>query len=173
MRKKVSLPDLEVNTLDGTPARLADYRGKALLIVNVASHCGLTPQYAGLQQLYDTYAARGFEVLAFPCNQFGAQEPGTADEIKTFCKSSFGVTFPLFEKIDVNGPDRHPLYDHLTEVADAKDHAGDIRWNFEKFLVAPNGEIVARFSPLVTPEAPELIEAIEAQLAHVDAPSPR
>jgi glutathione peroxidase len=132
--------------------------------VNVASQCGLTPQYAGLQQLYDDYAARGLEVLAFPCNQFGSQEPGTADEIKTFCESSFGVTFPLFEKIDVNGPNRHPLYAELTQVSDAKGHEGDIRWNFEKFLVSPEGEIVARFSPIVTPEAPELIEAIEALL---------
>src|SRR5713226_6076659 len=115
----MSLHDIEIKALDGEPARLGDYKGKALLIVNVASQCGLTPQYAGLQQLYDTYADSGFEVLAFPCNQFGAQEPGTADEIKTFCESSFGVTFPLFEKIDVNGPDRHALYDHLTEVADA------------------------------------------------------
>jgi glutathione peroxidase len=173
MRKKMTLPDVEIDALDGTPARLGDYKGKALLIVNVASQCGLTPQYAGLQQLYDTYAERGLEVLGFPCNQFGAQEPGTPDEIKTFCESSFGVTFPLFEKIDVNGPDRHPLYAHLTEVADAKGHTGDIRWNFEKFLVAPDGEIIARFSPIVTPEAPELIDAIEGQLARVDAPSER
>ena len=171
MRKKVTLPDVEINGLDGTPAGLGDYEGKALLIVNVASQCGLTPQYAGLQELHETYAGRGFSVLGFPCNQFGAQEPGTPDEIKTFCESSFGVTFPLFQKIDVNGPDRHPLYDHLTEVADAKGHTGDIRWNFEKFLVAPDGEIVARFSPLVTPEAPELIKAIEGQLARVDSPS--
>ena len=171
MRKKLSLPDLDINTLDGTPARLGDYKGKVLLIVNVASQCGLTPQYAGLQQLHETYAASGFEVLGFPCNQFGAQEPGTPDEIKTFCESSFGVTFPLFEKIDVNGPDRHALYAHLTEVADEKGHTGDIRWNFEKFLIAPDGEIAARFSPIVTPEARELIDGIEEQLARLDAPS--
>lgn len=160
----MSLHDLEINALDGEQRRLGDYKGKALLVVNVASQCGLTPQYAGLQELYNTYAARGLEVLAFPCNQFGTQEPGTADEIKTFCESSFGVTFPLFEKIDVNGPNRHPLYAELTQVSDAKGHDGDIRWNFEKFLVSPEGEIVARFSPIVTPEAPELIEAIESQL---------
>jgi glutathione peroxidase len=160
----MSLHDLEINALDGEQKRLGDYEGKALLVVNVASQCGLTPQYAGLQELYDAYAARGLEVLAFPCNQFGSQEPGTADEIKTFCESSFGVTFPLFEKIDVNGPNRHPLYAELTQVTDAKGHDGDIRWNFEKFLISPEGEIVARFSPIVTPEAPELIEAIEAQL---------
>jgi glutathione peroxidase len=160
----MSLHNLEINALDGEQKRLGDYKGKALLVVNVASQCGLTPQYAGLQQLYDDYAVRGLEVLAFPCNQFGSQEPGTADEIKTFCESSFGVTFPLFEKIDVNGPNRHPLYAELTQVSDAKGHDGDIRWNFEKFLVSPEGEIVARFSPIVTPEAPELIEAIEALL---------
>jgi glutathione peroxidase len=160
----MALHDLEINALDGEQKRLGDYKGKALLVVNVASQCGLTPQYAGLQQLYDAYAARGLEVLAFPCNQFGSQEPGTADEIKAFCESSFGVTFPLFEKIDVNGPGRHPLYAELTHVSDAKGHDGDIRWNFEKFLISPEGEIVARFSPIVTPEAPELIEAIEAQL---------
>ena len=160
----MSLHDVEINSLDGEQKRIGDYKGKALLVVNVASQCGLTPQYAGLQQLYDEYAERGLEVLAFPCNQFGSQEPGTADEIKSFCESSFGVTFPLFEKIDVNGPNRHPLYAQLTQVPDAKGHDGDIRWNFEKFLVSPEGEIVARFSPIVTPEAPELLEAIESQL---------
>jgi glutathione peroxidase len=153
----MSLHNLEINALDGEQKRLGDYKGKALLVVNVASQCGLTPQYSGLQQLYDDYSGRGLEVLAFPCNQFGSQEPGTADEIKTFCESSFGVTFTLFEKIDVNGPNRHPLYAELTEVSDAKGHDGDIRWNFEKFLISPEGEIV-------TPEAPELIEAIESQL---------
>jgi glutathione peroxidase len=160
----MSLHNLEINALDGEQKRLGDYKGKALLVVNVASQCGLTPQYSGLQQLYDDYSGRGLEVLAFPCNQFGSQEPGTADEIKTFCESSFGVTFTLFEKIDVNGPNRHPLYAELTEVSDAKGHDGDIRWNFEKFLISPEGEIVARFSPIITPEAPELIEAIESQL---------
>jgi glutathione peroxidase len=160
----MSLHDVEINALDGEQKRLGDYKGKALLVVNVASQCGLTPQYSGLQQLYDDYSERGLEVLAFPCNQFGSQEPGTADEIRTFCDSSFGVTFPLFEKIDVNGPNRHPLYAELTQLSDAKGHDGDVRWNFEKFLISPEGEIVARFSPIVTPEAPELIEAIEAQL---------
>jgi glutathione peroxidase len=160
----MSLYDHQITALDGDEKRLGDYKGKALLVVNVASQCGLTPQYSGLQQLYDEYAARGLEVLAFPCNQFGSQEPGTADEIKTFCESSFGVTFPLFEKIEVNGPNRHPLYSELTQTADGKGHDGDIRWNFEKFLISPEGEIVARFSPIITPEAPELIDAIEGQL---------
>jgi glutathione peroxidase len=157
----VNLYDIELTALDGSAASLADYKGKALLIVNVASQCGLTPQYAGLQALYETYAGRGLEVLGFPCNQFGSQEPGTSDEIKLFCESSFGVTFPLFAKIDVNGPDRHPLFEELAEVADAKGTRGDIRWNFEKFVVSPDGEIVARFSPLIAPDAPELIKTIE------------
>src|SRR5262252_8837863 len=160
----MSLYDVEIGTLDGDPSTLASYKGKALLLVNVASQCGLTPQYAGLQRLHDTYAAKGFEVLGFPCNQFGGQEPGTADEIKTFCETSFGVTFPMFEKIEVNGPGRHPLYEQLTAVADAEGKTGDIQWNFEKFLVSPTGEIVARFRPLNEPEAPELIGVIEANL---------
>src|SRR5438093_2795587 len=157
----MSLYDISVTTVDGKKSLLADYKGKTLLIVNVASQCGLTPQYAGLQSLYEKYAGRGLEVLGFPCNQFGAQEPGSSDEIKTFCESSFGVTFPLFWKIEVNGPDRHPLYEELTQVADGEGVSGDIRWNFEKFVVSSDGEIVARFSPLVTPDAPQLVAAIE------------
>ncbi len=160
----MSIYDAPVNTLAGEPANLTDYKGKALLIVNVASQCGLTPQYAGLQELHDKYSDRGFEVLGFPCNQFGAQEPGTADEIKTFCETSYGVTFPLFEKIDVNGENRHPLYEQLTQKEDAEGKAGDVVWNFEKFLVSPEGDIVQRFRPLVTPEDPTLVEAIEGQL---------
>jgi glutathione peroxidase len=160
----MSLYDVDIATLDGEPGNLAPYKGRAVLLVNVASQCGLTPQYAGLQRLHDTYESRGFEVLGFPCNQFGAQEPGTADEIKTFCETSYGVSFPMFEKIEVNGPGRHPLYEQLTASADAEGKAGDIQWNFEKFLVAPNGEIVARFRPLTEPEAPELIAALEANL---------
>jgi glutathione peroxidase len=160
----MSLYDVDLATLDGEAGSLAPYKGKALLLVNVASQCGLTPQYAGLQRIYDAYSARGFAVLGFPCNQFGSQEPGTSDEIKTFCETSYGVSFPMFEKIEVNGPGRHALYEQLTEVSDAEGKAGDIQWNFEKFLVAPDGEVVARFRPLTEPEAPELIAALEANL---------
>ena len=160
----MSLYDHPVRTLNGEPASLAEHKGKALLIVNVASKCGLTPQYTGLEQLQKTYGERGFSVLGFPCNQFGGQEPGTAEEIETFCSTTYGVDFPLYEKIEVNGPDRHPLYEELTQAGDAEGKAGDIVWNFEKFLVSPEGEIVSRFRPLVTPEDPVLVTAIEEQL---------
>ena len=133
------------------------------LLVNVASKCGLTPQYEGLERLQETYGDRGFTVLGFPCNQFLGQEPGTAEEIAEFCSVTYGVSFPLFEKIEVNGDGRHPLYAELTEVADAEGAAGDIQWNFEKFLVSPDGTI-RRFRPGVEPEAPELVAAIEADL---------
>jgi glutathione peroxidase len=152
-----------IKTLDGEPADLADHRGEALLLVNVASKCGLTPQYTGLERLQQTYGDRGFSVLGFPCNQFGGQEPGSAEEIATFCSTSYGVTFPMFEKIDVNGPGRHPIYAELTTVADAEGHDGDIRWNFEKFLVDPQGN-VTRYSPMVAPEDPALVAAIEDAL---------
>jgi glutathione peroxidase len=135
-----------------------------MLIVNVASRCGNTPQYAQLEELQHRYADKGFTVLGFPCNQFGKQEPGTADEIAAFCSLTYGVTFPMFEKIDVNGPHRHPLYAELTAVADADGKAGDIEWNFEKFIVSPGGEIVARFRPDTLPDAPEVVAAIEALL---------
>jgi glutathione peroxidase len=160
----VTIYDAPVRTLAGDPASLADHKGKALLIVNVASQCGLTPQYTGLEQLSEQYGPRGFEVLGFPCNQFGGQEPGTSEEIAQFCSTSYGVTFPLFEKIEVNGEGRHPLYAQLTENADGEGKAGDIQWNFEKFLISPAGEIVERFRPLVTPEDPQLVAAIEEQL---------
>jgi glutathione peroxidase len=130
----------------------------------VASKCGLTPQYAGLEQLHERYRERGFSVLGFPCNQFLEQEPGTAEEIQEFCSTTYGVTFPLFEKIEVNGDGRHPLYAELTEVPDAEGKAGDITWNFEKFLVSPAGDVVARFRPQVEPDDPQLVAAIEAQL---------
>jgi glutathione peroxidase len=133
-------------------------------LVNVASRCGLTPQYTKLEQLQRTYAERGFTVLGFPCNQFGGQEPGTAEQIATFCSSTYGVTFPLYEKIDVNGPDRHPVYEELTAGPDAGGTAGDVQWNFEKFLVSPSGEIVGRFRPRTEPDDPELVAALEAQL---------
>jgi glutathione peroxidase len=157
----MSIYDVPVNTLDGGPASLADYKGKTVLVVNVASKCGLTPQYEGLERLHEQYADKGFAVLGFPCNQFGAQEPGSPDEIATFCSTTYGVTFPLFEKIDVNGDDRHPLYEKLTETADAEGKAGDVVWNFEKFLIGPDGDVVARYRPLTEPEAPELVEQIQ------------
>jgi len=160
----MSLYDIPLTTLDGEHARLGDFRGKALLLVNVASKCGLTPQYEGLERLQKRYADRGFTVLGFPCNQFAGQEPGTAEEIQTFCSTTYGVSFPLFEKTDVNGPDRHPLYAELTQVPDAEGQAGDIQWNFEKFLVSPQGEVAGRFRPRTEPESAELIAAIEAQL---------
>ncbi len=160
----MSIYDTDVNNLDGTPADLHDYEGKVALVVNVASKCGLTPQYETLEKIQKEYGDRGFTVLGFPSNQFMGPEPGTAEEIATFCSSTYGVTFPLFEKIDVNGEDRHPLYAQLTEVPDAEGNAGDISWNFEKFLVAPDGEIVGRFRPTVLPDATEIITAIEANL---------
>jgi len=160
----VSVHDIDLQTLDGIPATLGDYAGSAILVVNVASECGLTPQYAGLQRLHDRFAERGFTVAGFPCNQFGAQEPGTAEEIGEFCSENYGVTFPMFAKIDVNGPGRHPLYAELTQASDAEGTAGDIQWNFEKFLVGANGDVIARFRPLTEPEAPEVIDAIEAAL---------
>jgi glutathione peroxidase len=160
----MTLYDNKINTLEGSPADLSEFQGKALLVVNVASKCGLTPQYEGLQKLHDEYAARGFEVLGFPCNQFMGQEPGTADEIREFCDTSYHVTFPLFEKIDVNGDQQHPIYAELEQTADADGEAGDVKWNFEKFLVAPDGSVVGRFRPQVTPEDPALVAAIEAQL---------
>jgi glutathione peroxidase len=153
-----------VKTLHGEPASLADYKGEAMLIVNVASKCGYTPQYAQLEELQQRYVDRGFTVLGFPCNQFGQQEPGTADDIARFCSLTYGVTFPLFEKIDVNGPHRHPLYAELTAVADADGKAGDVEWNFEKFLVSPNGDVVARFRSGTAPDAPEVVAAIESVL---------
>ena len=156
--------DVPIGALAGGPADLGQYRGKALLIVNVASKCGLTPQYAGLQKLYDTYADRGLMIVGVPCNQFAGQEPGTSEEIAEFCSTTYGVTFPITEKVDVNGPDRHPLYAQLTETADAEGKAGDILWNFEKFLISPDGATVRRFRPMVTPEAEELTTAIEESL---------
>ncbi|MFD9903771.1 glutathione peroxidase [Streptomyces sp. NPDC059063] len=155
---------VEIERLQGGPADLAQYRGKAVLIVNVASKCGLTPQYEGLERLHETYAARGFTVLGVPCNQFMGQEPGTSDEIAEFCSATYGVTFPMTEKVDVNGEARHALYRNLVTAVDAEGHTGDVRWNFEKILVDGSGNAVARFSPQTEPDAPELIAAIEAAL---------
>ena len=159
-----SLYDVPLQTLEGEPTTLAEYRDGPMLIVNVASKCGLTPQYEGLQQLHDKFADRGLAVLGFPCNQFMGQEPGTAEEIREFCSLTYDVTFPLFAKIDVNGPDRHPLYAQLVEAPDADGEAGDVQWNFEKFLIAPGGTVVNRFRPQTVPDAPEVIEAVEAVL---------
>jgi glutathione peroxidase len=159
----MSIYDHKLQALDGTPLDLHDYEDKALLIVNVASKCGLTPQYAGLEKIHEQYAGQGFSVLGVPCNQFLGQEPGTSEEIATFCSTTYGVTFPLAEKVEVNGEHRHPLYAELTAVADADGKDGDISWNFEKFLVAPGGA-VTRFRPQVEPEDPALVGAIEAVL---------
>ena len=160
----MALYDIPLNTLTGEPTSLAAYEGKAVLLVNVASKCGLTPQYAGLERLQQQYGDRGFTVLGVPCNQFAGQEPGSAEEIGTFCSATYGVTFPLLEKTDVNGETRHPLYEELTRTADAEGAAGDVQWNFEKFLLSPKGEVVARIRPRTEPEAPEVVAAIEAQL---------
>jgi len=160
----MAIYDVKVNQLDGTPASLGDYKGKAVLIVNVASKCGLTPQYEGLEKLHETLGPRGFEVLGFPCNQFLEQEPGSAEEIQEFCTLTYGVKFPLFEKIEVNGEGQHPLYAQLNAAADSEGYTGDIRWNFEKFLVSPEGEVVGRFNPTMEPGDPALVAAIEEQI---------
>ena len=160
----MTIYDIPISTLSGEPTSLAEHKGKALLLVNVASKCGLTPQYEGLERIQKRFEDRGFSVLGFPCNQFMGQEPGSADEIATFCSTTYGVTFPLYEKIDVNGDDRHPLYAELTKAPDAEGKAGDITWNFEKFLVSPDGAVVARFRPQVEPEAAEVTGAIEVNL---------
>ncbi|MDO7868295.1 glutathione peroxidase [Nocardioides jiangxiensis] len=159
----MSILDTKIALLDGTPSTLGEITGgRAALLVNVASKCGLTPQYETLEKLHEEYTARGFTVIGFPCNQFGGQEPGTSEEIKEFCSMTYGVTFPLTEKIDVNGEDRHPIYDALVKTPDEKGEAGDIRWNFEKFVIAPDGAIIARFSPQVVPDDPQVVAVIDA-----------
>ena len=160
----MSIYDHPVTALDGSAADLHDYAGKAALVVNVASRCGLTPQYETLEKLHEQYADQGFTVLGFPCNQFMGQEPGTSEEIAEFCSTTYGVTFPMFAKIDVNGDGADPLYQELEQVPDGEGYTGDIRWNFEKFLVAPGGEVVARFAPQTVPDAAEVVAAIEANL---------
>ncbi|HJP76072.1 MAG TPA: glutathione peroxidase [Pseudonocardiaceae bacterium] len=160
----MSIYDLPLHTLTGEATTLGEFKGKAVLVVNVASKCGLTPQYTGLERLQERYAARGFTVAGFPCNQFGGQEPGTAEEIGTFCSATYGVTFPMFEKIEVNGENRHPLYAELTAVADADGNAGDIQWNFEKFLIDPDGAVVGRYRPMTEPEDAKITAGIEAIL---------
>ncbi|NEA18906.1 glutathione peroxidase [Streptomyces halstedii] len=160
----MTLHDIPLRTLAGEPTTLGAFEGSAVLLVNVASQCGLTPQYAGLERLQKEYAGRGFTVVGVPCNQFAGQEPGTAEEIETFCSTTYRVSFPLLEKTDVNGETRHPLYAELTKLADAEGGAGDVQWNFEKFLISPSGEAVARIRPGTEPEAPEVVGAIEAHL---------
>ena len=160
----MSLYDIPLITLSGDPATLAEHKGKVLLIVNVASKCGATPQYAGLERLQQRYGDRGFTVLGFPSNQFKGQEPGTADEIAAFCSATYGVTFPMFDKTDVNGEDRNPLYAELVKTPDANGEAGDVRWNFEKFLVGPDGEVLARIRTKTEPESDEVVAIIESHL---------
>ncbi|MET9504080.1 glutathione peroxidase [Streptomyces sp. NPDC006622] len=156
--------NVEIGALKGGSADLSQYAGQAVLIVNVASKCGLTPQYSGLERLQERYAGQGFTVLGVPCNQFLGQEPGSAEEIAEFCSATYGVTFPLTEKAEVNGDGRHALYERLVGFADGEGHSGDIRWNFEKFLVGRDGTVVARFSPQTEPESAEVVAAIEKQL---------
>jgi glutathione peroxidase len=160
----VSIYDISVKTLAGEDSALGALAGKTLLVVNVASKCGLTPQYTALEELHARLSPRGFSVVGFPCNQFGGQEPGTAEEIEQFCSTTYGVTFPMFEKIEVNGPGRHPIYDELTTVPDPSGEAGDIQWNFEKFVLGPDGSVVGRFRPRTLPDAPEVLSVIESNL---------
>ena len=157
-----SIYDIKLKDIDGKDTSLSAYKGKVLLVVNVASKCGLTPQYKALEALQQKYKAKGFTVVGFPCNQFMGQEPGTNEEIKQFCSSKYNVTFPLFDKIDVNGANRHPLYVALA----GKDSpfAGDIKWNFGKFLIGKDGKILKRFEPKTTPDAPEVTKAVETAL---------
>jgi glutathione peroxidase len=162
----MSIFDAPIARLDGSPTTLGDIAGGGpALLVNVASKCGLTPQYAGLEQLQEQYAARGFNVVGLPCNQFGGQEPGSSEEIAEFCSATYGVSFPMTEKIEVNGEGRHPIYDELVRTTDESGRDGDIAWNFEKFLVDSDGRVVARFNPRVEPGDPRLVQSVEALLA--------
>jgi glutathione peroxidase len=156
--------DFSVKTIEGKVKSLGDYRGKALLIVNVASQCGMTPQYRGLEELHETYGARGLAVLGFPANEFGAQEPGSNEEIKEFCSVGYGVKFDLFAKVKVKGPEIDPLFAYLTGKENNPGFSGEIRWNFNKFLVGRSGEVLARFEPKVEPASAEVKQAIEKAL---------
>jgi glutathione peroxidase len=159
----VSILDTPIALLDGSTSTLGDITaGRAALLVNVASKCGLTPQYETLEKLHEEYTARGFTVVGFPCNQFGGQEPGTSEEIQEFCSMTYGVTFPLTEKVEVNGEGRHAIYDELVKTPNEKGEAGDITWNFEKFVIAPDGAVIARFSPGVVPNDPQVLAVIDA-----------
>ncbi|HPH66232.1 MAG TPA: glutathione peroxidase [Kofleriaceae bacterium] len=162
--KDTSMFTIPLKTLSGKPTSLAAFDGKALLLVNVASKCGLTPQYATLEALQDEYAAKGFTVVGFPCNQFGGQEPGSPEQIAEFCSATYGVTFPMMEKVEVNGAGRHPIYKELTGLADGAGYKGDIRWNFEKFVVSADRKTITRFKPQTTPDDPAVIAAIKAAL---------
>ncbi len=164
----MGIRDIELTTIDGAPASMADYADKVIMVVNVASKCGLTPQYEKLEELQKEYEDRGFTVLGFPCNQFMGQEPGTDEEIKEFCSTTYGVTFPLMDKTKVNGRGKHPLYTQLTRVRDKNGLAGPVVWNFEKFVISPDGSI-SRFRPTTQPDAPEVIAAIENGLAQAEA----
>jgi glutathione peroxidase len=162
----MSLHEQKIARLDGTPSTLGEITGgNPALVVNVASKCGLTPQYAALEQLHEQYAARGFSVVGVPCNQFGGQEPGTSDEIAEFCSATYGVTFPMTEKVDVNGEQRHPIFAAVTELPREGEDAADVAWNFEKFLLDADGRPVARFAPQIQPDDPRVVEAVEALLA--------
>lgn len=168
--KPMSVLDFEVNTIDGDPVKLAEkYDGKVLLVVNVASKCGLTKQYEQLVALHEKYKEKGFEILGFPANNFMGQEPGTNDEIKTFCTTKYDVEFDMFSKISVKGDDKAPLYMFLTEETTNPDFAGEIQWNFEKFLVGRDGKVIARFDPRTKPDDEKVIAAIEAALEQEDA----
>jgi len=157
--------DVPIARLDGTPGKARDIVGdKVALVVNVASRCGLTPQYAGLERLQERFGEAGLTVVGVPCNQFGGQEPGTREEIQAFCSTTYGVTFPLTEKVEVNGPGRHALYGRLVEVPDQRGRSGDITWNFEKFVVDRAGHVVARFAPNIEPEDPQVVAVLEAAL---------
>jgi glutathione peroxidase len=161
----MSLLRTPISRLDGTPATLGEITGgRPALLVNVASKCGLTPQYTALEKIHERYAGRGFTVVGVPCNQFGGQEPGTADQIEEFCSTSYGVTFPMTEKVEVNGDARHPVYAELVDVPDEKGRDGDISWNFEKFLLDGEGNVVARFNSTVVPDDPQVTGAIESLL---------
>jgi glutathione peroxidase len=168
MTATIDIADIPLKTIKGEDATLGDYAGKALLIVNVASRCGLTPQYEGLEKLYCDYRDKGLVVLGFPSNDFAGQEPGTNEEIATFCTINFGVDFPMFEKIAVKGPGKHPLYAEL--IAESDEPETEIQWNFEKFLVSRDGHVVRRFSPRTTPDDPDLVAAVEAVLSGSGAP---
>src|SRR6185503_245705 len=159
-----SVHEFTLASIDGAPAPLSAYKGKVVLLVNVASKCGYTPQYAGLEKLYEKYKDKGFVIVGIPANNFGAQEPGTNEEIKTFCSTKYNVKFPMMSKVSVKGDDKTPLYQYLTDKSVNPKTGGDIQWNFTKFLVGPDGQIVARFEPKVTPDSPEVTSAIETAL---------
>jgi glutathione peroxidase len=159
--------DYSLNSIDGQPAPLSAYKGKVVMLVNVASRCGFTPQYTALEKIYEAYKERGFVIVGIPANNFGSQEPGTNQEIKTFCQSKYSVTFPMMSKISVKGDDKDPLYHYLTDKTANPKTGGDIQWNFTKFLVGPDGQVITRFEPKVTPDSPEVVGAIEKALAAV------